>query len=35
MKFFDCLKVIVSTVLLLFSLELVAENTIKDKKKIF
>ena len=33
MKFFDCLKVIVSTVLLLFSLELVAENTIKDKKK--
>ena len=35
MKVFDCLKVIVSTMLVLFSLDLVAENTINDKKKIF
>ena len=33
MKFFDFFKVIVSTALVLFSLELVAENTMKDKKK--
>ena len=35
MKVFDCFKVIVSTALVLFSLDLVAENTINDKKKIF
>ena len=33
MKVFDYLKVIVSTALVLFSLDLVAENTINDKKK--
>ena len=33
MKIFDCLKVIVSTALVLFSLDLVAENTINDKTK--
>ena len=33
MKFFDCFKIILSTMLVLFSLELVAENTIIDKKK--
>ena len=33
MKFFNCFKVIVSTALVLFSLDLVAENTINDKKK--
>ena len=35
MKVFDYLKVIVSTALVLFSLDLVAENTINDKKKMF
>ena len=33
MKVFDCLRVILSTALILFSLDLVAENTINDKKK--
>ena len=33
MKIFDCLKVIVSTALVLFSLDLVAKNTINDKTK--
>ncbi len=33
MKVFDCFKNIVSTALVLFSLNLVAENTINDKKK--
>ena len=33
MKVFDCLRVILSTTLILFSLDLVAENTINDKKK--
>ena len=33
MKVFDCFKVIVSTALVLFSFDLVAENTINDKKK--
>ena len=33
MKFFDCLKVVISTTLVLFSLDLIAENTINDKKK--
>ena len=33
MKFFDCFKVIVSTTMVLFSLELVAESQTNDKKK--
>ena len=33
MKVFDYFRVIVSTLVMLFSLELVAENTIKDSKK--
>ena len=33
MKFFDCFKVIVSTALVLFSLDLVAENTVNIEKK--
>ena len=33
MKVFACLKVIISTALVLCSLGLVAENTVNDKKK--
>ena len=33
MKVFDCFKIIVSTALVLFSLELVADSSINDKKK--
>ena len=33
MKVFVCLKVIISTALVLFSLGLVAENAVNDKKK--
>ena len=33
MKFFDCLKFIISIALVLFSFDLAAENKINDKKK--
>ena len=33
MKFFDFTKVVVSTILILFSIDLVAENTLNDNKK--
>ena len=33
MKIFDCFKIIASTTLVLLSLELLADNTIKDKKQ--